>query len=163
KFITAAHEDSIWRQTVKNELKAAREWEPVWGFMKDLMIEEAKQTPRTIPSRYERLPPIKPITTISTHASGLPSKLSDTLSTSSSPDPIMTNWMTAYDVKSMLKSRLPIEKYSAPATTSSEIGWKYGTSRDLPGEEKSTGRWKKEWEALQNKFIREWVDDVPEI
>ncbi|KAJ3103375.1 hypothetical protein HDU97_010213 [Phlyctochytrium planicorne] len=181
KLRTAAHEDAIWRQTVKNELKAAREWEPTWGFMRELVEEEKKNRPKRLSSRYERLPPIKPVTNVSQYTSGLPTKLSEKLSRTSGEDPMMSNWFISYDIDHIVKSRLPMDKYMFPATTNSEVGWVWGKSRDDPPpvheckedgtkpkfytlEKFDTGtsehaKFRKEWAELQKRLLRESIED----
>ncbi|KAJ3219143.1 hypothetical protein HDU67_002476 [Dinochytrium kinnereticum] len=185
KLRTAAHEDSIWRQTVKNELKSAREWEPVWGFMRQLMEEEKKKTSKNTTSRYERLPPIKPPTQ-NPHASGLPSKLSSKLNTATNTsDDLTETWFKSYATRSIIQSRYPAEKYMFPATTNSEIGWKWGLSREeapparehadeRPGPRfdslerfetglSETAKFRREWAQVQKRCILEWKDDEYEL
>ncbi|KAJ3113614.1 hypothetical protein HDU96_003145 [Phlyctochytrium bullatum] len=179
---TAAVEDAIWRQSVKNELKAAREWDSMWGYIKEIMEEEKKARPqKDMPSRYERLPPIKPQTSPSPYASGLPSKLSERLSTSRpEDDEMMSNWFVSHHVDRIVKSRYPVDKYMVPPTTSSEVGWVWGMAREEPVAIEITSQKPKfkslekyemgasvdtilarKWEQFQKKLIREWKDEKP--
>ncbi|KAH6592210.1 hypothetical protein BASA50_008200 [Batrachochytrium salamandrivorans] len=41
---SSVHNDAIWRQTIRYELNMANNWESRWGFMRDSMKPEAKES-----------------------------------------------------------------------------------------------------------------------
>ncbi|KAI8807896.1 hypothetical protein BJ742DRAFT_811152 [Cladochytrium replicatum] len=144
------HNDAIWRQTINYELSTAKNWEQNWGFMKDACQEYKQQQQNLCDAtgtslRLPQLPPsiIWPggvtsssdrrdprpssLSDQSTHpppyVSGLPSKLPPGLTESSNS--IVGDWLYTYNVPRVIRYRPPFEKYTCPATTSSEIGWSW--------------------------------------
>ncbi|KAJ3042543.1 hypothetical protein HDV00_007077 [Rhizophlyctis rosea] len=115
------HDDAIWRQTIQYELLTANSWEKDWGFMKELY----DKSPRTL-SQKPPLPsihqtPTATTTTTETHHSGLPSLLPPGLT----PDPnsTLSDWLLMHDVKRIIASKTPNQKYGFPCTTMQEVGW----------------------------------------
>ena len=83
-------------------------------------------------SQTPKLPPIQ----ASPHASGLPSKLPPGLSSPSTS--LLTDWLYAHNVKRVIAFHLPAEKYTVPATTSHEIGWRWDEKNGGPGGKHAT-------------------------
>ncbi|KAJ3118910.1 hypothetical protein HDU96_006561 [Phlyctochytrium bullatum] len=126
------HDDAIWRQTVHYEQTTANNWEPFWGFMKEALVEASaaakSEESTTKLARHQRLPPLPPHHPRTRFSSGLPSKLPGGLKLDQD-SPILGDWLLTYRVPDIIKSRKPVEKYSVPCTTSSEVGWIWGNSR----------------------------------
>ncbi|KAI8622668.1 hypothetical protein BC830DRAFT_1162747 [Chytriomyces sp. MP71] len=160
----AVHDAAIWRQTIHYELATAQNWERYWGFMKDAMIdnEEAIKAARADKTNKRVLPPIHrrggklqpkkseqeqqpaPETVtkhvrpsspppMQIHASGLPSRLPPGI-VMPKDDPILEDLLITYRIPAVIRSRMPAEKYKTPCTTSSEIGWVWGHSKDATKE-----------------------------
>ncbi|KAI8854582.1 hypothetical protein BC829DRAFT_380293, partial [Chytridium lagenaria] len=115
------HDDAIWRQT-----KA--------------FAEAKTESPKTLPANptppVTNVYPLYPHTIPSPkHTSGLPSKLPTGLTTDID-NPILGDWLISYRVPEIIKARKPMEKYSVPCTTSSEVGWIWGNSRSKSKNEK---------------------------
>ncbi|KAJ3109403.1 hypothetical protein HDU97_006648 [Phlyctochytrium planicorne] len=127
------HDDAIWRQTVHYEQTTANNWEPYWGFMKEAFTEPKTDEPSKPinSSRHQRLPPLPSHHPITSYSSGLPSKLPSGI-TSANDNPILGDWLISYRIPEIIKARKPMEKYSVPCTTSSEVGWVWGNSRKSP-------------------------------
>ncbi|KAI8801012.1 hypothetical protein BJ742DRAFT_763689 [Cladochytrium replicatum] len=151
------HNDAIWRQTINYELSTAKNWQQHWGFMREACQEYKQQQQKLCEAtgtslRLPQLPPsaIKPAGALTSsdrrdprrsslsdttkhrppYASGLPSKLPPGLT--ETPDSIVGDWLYTYNVPRVIRFRPPVEKYTCPATTSSEIGWSWaGTTEAI--------------------------------
>lgn len=61
--------------------------------------------------------------------SGLPSKLEPGLQDSLPPS--VENWLVSYHIPRIIQCRLPKDKYTVPATTSQDIGWRWDGRKTL--------------------------------
>ncbi|KAJ3201824.1 hypothetical protein HDU82_007851 [Entophlyctis luteolus] len=143
----AIHDDAIWRQTVHYELSTAQNWERYWGFMKDAMIANELSI-RAARQNKAKLPPIGNAVAARLAAasqkhqqqqhehdprtSGLPSRLPPGL-VLPQDDAVVRDLLVAYRVPTVVRARMPVDKYRVPCTTSAEVGWAWGgAAEDAP-------------------------------